>query len=491
MSPKRLFALTTALALGCLFPVNVVVSAIEDDFESHNGTGETTPPTGWTLIDVPGPGGGSYVSAVGHDGSGGNSGFAGEVRETDFSHDSKLPGAYIVNSNTLDPRQAFSGSFDAKIAEDGAAAADWIFLFGDIGSGLPTAADRGFTMKATQQDQVLIAGGLGGTNLVSDASINGLLFDTWYHVDISWVPTVAGTASGIFSADFTDPSTSGALGSISLPSDFTFDASLTAVQFGFGSLNDFAAFDNVNIDVAAFPPPDTDFTWNAGAGNWNAPENWSPNGTPGDGQSIFGTHETVLFGGAISSDSTVFTDTQVTINSVQFDNSFSYGIAGQRRINLIASTAGPLPSISVVSGNHEFQTAVKLLSDATVDVASGSTLTFTNTLNLNGQTLTKTGDGNLAVNNKLNLGGGTLVGSQGTISGVGTIGGDVNNEGGTISPGDNAALSSGDSISDVPEPSTMLLLVLGGLLGFRARRRMGHPDVNVVRTVQSRNGRSA
>ena len=67
------------------------------------------------------------------------------------------------------------------------------------------------------------------------------------------MPTVAGTASGIFSADFTDPSTSGALGSISLPSDFTFDASLTAVQFGFGSLNDFAAFDNINI----VPEPST------------------------------------------------------------------------------------------------------------------------------------------------------------------------------------------------------------------------------------------
>ena len=65
MSPKRLLALTAALALGCFFPVNVVVSAIVDDFESHNGTGETSPPAGWTLIAVPGPGGGSYVSTVG------------------------------------------------------------------------------------------------------------------------------------------------------------------------------------------------------------------------------------------------------------------------------------------------------------------------------------------------------------------------------------------------------------------------------------------
>ena len=99
-----------------------------------------------------------------------------------------------------------------------------------------------------------------------------------------------------------------------------------------------------------------------------------------------------------------------------------------------------------------------------MDVASGSRLTFTNTLDLNGQTLTKSGAGDVAINNKLVTNGGTLVGLQGTISGAGTIGGDVNNEGGIISPGN--ALSSGDSVSGVPEPSSLLLLVLGGLRLF-------------------------
>ena len=115
---RQSHVLAVCISLLTLFTAGLARATIVENFENHTATGETTPPTGWTLIDVPGPGGGSYVSAVGHDGSGGNSGFAGEVRETDFSHDSKLPGAYIVNSNTLDPRQAFSGSFDAKIAEE-------------------------------------------------------------------------------------------------------------------------------------------------------------------------------------------------------------------------------------------------------------------------------------------------------------------------------------------------------------------------------------
>ena len=42
-----------------------------------------------------------------------------------------------------------------------------------------------------------------------------------------------------------------------------------------------------------------------------------------------------------------------------------------------------------------------------------------------------------------------------------TVGGDVNNVGGTLSPGDSASVTSA-----IPEPSTMLLLVLGGLLGI-------------------------
>ena len=177
-----------------------------------------------------------------------------------------------------------------------------------------------------------------------------------------------------------------------------------------------------------------------------------PNGSPGDGQSPFSTHETILFGAAISSNSTVFTDTQVTVNRIQFDNAFSYGISGQGGVNLIASTAGPLPRIDVDSGSHEFQAKVTLLNDATVDVISDSTLTFTNSLDLNGQTLTKTGEGEVAINNNLMTNGGTLINSQGTISGLGTVGGDVDNPGGTISPGSSAA-----AISGIPEPSSLLL----------------------------------
>ena len=51
--------------------------------------------------------------------------------------------------------------------------------------------------------------------------------------------------------------------------------------------------------------------------------------TPGNGESILSMHETVSFADAISTPSTVFTDTQVTINRIRFENTASDGIAGQ------------------------------------------------------------------------------------------------------------------------------------------------------------------
>ena len=78
-------------------------------------------------------------------------------------------------------------------------------------------------------------------------------------------------------------------------------------------------------------------------------------------------------------------------------------------------------------------------------------LTFEGALNVIGRTLTKSGPGTLALNNQVTLAGGTLVGVQGTVNGDGTIGGNLINEGGTISPGKSANVG-------VPEPATLLLI---------------------------------
>ena len=57
--------------------------------------------------------------------------------------------------------------------------------------------------------------------------------------------------------------------------------------------------------------------------------------------------------------------------------------------------------------------------------------------------------------------------AEGTISGNGTVGGDLSNAGGTIAPGNS--LGDGDAAQGVPEPSTVVLLCLGSVLVIAAR----------------------
>jgi len=226
-------------------------------------------------------------------------------------------------------------------------------------------------------------------------------------------------------------------------------------------------WDEVIIGGTPGPAP-TSFTWQAdGLGDWTLPGSWAPAGGPPNSSG-----HTAVFGGLITKTTTPVTNSAVTVNALQFNNSnHSYAIAGQGSVNLEISTGSnpKLPTIGVLAGSHQFQANVNLLSNTTADVASGSTLSFNNELNLMGQTLTKTGGGTLAINNELTTAGGTVNILQGTVSGVGTIGGDVINDGGTISPG------SSSSATAVPEPAGLVLLLVGAI-GLGLRRRWTAPS---------------
>ena len=100
--------------------------------------------------------------------------------------------------------------------------------------------------------------------------------------------------------------------------------------------------------------------------------------------------------------------------------------------------AGQVPArFDVLQGSHEFQARVNLLHDATATITSGAMLIMNNALDLGGNRLTKTGAGELAIRNDLITNGGAVDLQQGLVSGNGTIGGDLNNDGGTISPGNS------------------------------------------------------
>ena len=210
----------------------------------------------------------------------------------------------------------------------------------------------------------------------------------------------------------------------------------------------------------------TEFTWAVdGAADWTKHGNWNPAFGGADAVAGPGANQDVIFGEVITSDTTVFKDSPGAARSIRFDNANKYNIAGLGGITL-ARGSNPNAEISVIQGSHAFQTTVSLQSATTVGVGPGAALQFNNALNLGGNTLTKTGPGTLAVNNVLHSGGGSLDCLAGTCSGTGTIGGDLFNDG-TVAPGS----SSGTSAIAVPEPSTALFALLGGMMAWMLRRQ--------------------
>ena len=232
---------------------------------------------------------------------------------------------------------------------------------------------------------------------------------------------------------------------------------LVAYSGGVMTPEDRTTIEQFLINKYAVSAPDPfDSIWDQNdAGLWIASTNWTTSGAPTT------QNHRATFGDAISAPTSVIVDTPVTVNQVNFDHDVSYVIAGAGSVNLQSSTAAgnSNPTLNVVQGNHQFQAIANLLNDTTATVASDSTLSFNNALNLMGNTLTKSGTGTLEINNLLTTVGGAIDLEEGTIAGHGMVGGDVNNGGGTVSPGNS--VSNGQA---VPEPMCALLVMVGIVL---------------------------
>jgi hypothetical protein len=226
-----------------------------------------------------------------------------------------------------------------------------------------------------------------------------------------------------------------------------------------GGFPDSYLLDNFELADA----PDGTFDWDtSGLGNWSSPSSWNPLGGPPNNEAHI-----ARFGDLVSVPTTVVTNDQVTVNRIEFNNSANgYAIGGLGGVTLTQNTATEEdPRIDVVAGDHQFQAPLTINNDTTVGVAAASSLIFNNALNLGGNTLFKTGLGNMAINNALNSGGGAVQCLEGTCSGTGTVGGDLINNGGTVSPGNSPGVMEVPGDFTQYDGSTLLIELAGTAAG--------------------------
>ena len=322
-----------------------------------------------------------------------------------------------------------------------------------------------------------LADGVASPLLVSGAGVTPTGPDP-FHVDITITPNCGSCAADQDEVSMVVQQAGNTYDAIVFQTVNTtdFEYSGNQLRVGFfresGMLPIITTYDNLSVNTPAAPgPAATTFTWNQdGLGDWAVQGNWTFTGTAPSVPRANNPNHTAIFGDLISGLTNVSTNAAVTVNRIEFNNAANnYIVSGGGSVNLMATTSpSPVdPSLAVGAGTHQFQAIVNLLGTSTADIASGSELTFNNALNLSGNTLTKTGAGTLTLNNDLNTGGGEFNIQQGTVAGGGTVGGDVVNGGGTISPGNS---SSANSV--IPEPAAGVLL-LAGILGvlLASRRR--------------------
>ena len=219
---------------------------------------------------------------------------------------------------------------------------------------------------------------------------------------------------------------------------------------------------SVSCATCDMASPSMDGAWTKDrTGPWDSAGNWDIFPVPNTAD------HTVTFADAISSPTSVVVDNDVSINAITFDHDISYTVVGLGSLNLEANTdvQPRLPTISVAQGDHQFVVITNLLDNTSADVAPSSTLSFNHALNLMGHTLAKTGTGTMFINNVLTTGGGTIDVQEGTVSGGGTIGGDLSNDGGTLSPGNNAGIMTieGDYVQSAA--GALLLEIAGTVPG--------------------------
>jgi hypothetical protein len=134
------------------------------------------------------------------------------------------------------------------------------------------------------------------------------------------------------------------------------------------------------------------------SGDWNNSSNWSanvPNAVDGEAD----------FFGAASASHTIYTDTAITVGTLNFNTPNSYDITGYGSMTLQTTTANA--QVIVQQGIQKINLPLTLASNTSFNVSSGATLKISDPMTINaGESLTTTGTGSIIYESTVTLLGG-------------------------------------------------------------------------------------
>lgn len=181
-----------------------------------------------------------------------------------------------------------------------------------------------------------------------------------------------------------------------------------------------------------FVPPLVPYQWTAtGGGSWHTDGNWSPAGEPN------GNDDYVQLTGATAPTATIDVLLSRTVAGIEIDGSSDYHIVGHGAITgLTLDSISENTELNVLAGDHLFDLPVNAVSNTSINVSSGSSLSFDGLLDFTGVDVTKNGAGTLVIQGGTSSGSGSLEVAEGTLVTSGEVDSDLLVTGGVFVPKD-------------------------------------------------------
>jgi hypothetical protein len=182
---------------------------------------------------------------------------------------------------------------------------------------------------------------------------------------------------------------------------------IIATNDGGGAPTDFF-FDNFRLISLSNP------NWNLpGGGNYNVGTDWDTGSVPN------GVDALVNFGSSITAPSTVFSDSNITLGHIVFNNANMYVLAGAGTLTLQTSTGNAI--VDVQAGTHKINLPLVIASNTTLNTAATTTLKISDPVTVNsGKSLSQTGTGTVSYESTVTVlsGGSVAFGNSSHAAGL-------------------------------------------------------------------------